>query len=74
MDLEDGFWPSKQQRWPDLKTSKKDKAINRLEAENRRLREKLQAIRDRLKFEANSDGGWAALIDDALTRHGQEGV
>lgn len=32
--------------------------------ENKRLRSILQGVRDAAKFEANSDGGWAAFIDD----------
>ena len=37
-------------------------------AENRELRELLQGMRDRIKFESNSDGGWVAHVDAFLKR------
>lgn len=41
-------------------------AITSLRAEVERLRTMLQAARDHLKFEANSDSGLVARIDRAL--------
>lgn len=40
--------------------------LRRLLAERRELREALQATRDRIKFDANSDGGLAARLDHLL--------